>query len=78
MKAMLINRIGDFFILIAVILIAINFKTLDFLTVFSQANIYALKHFINFYGINLSIVDTICFFLLIGAITKSAQLGFHG
>lgn len=74
---MLINRVGDYFILMAIILIVITFKTLDFYTVFSLVHLYSFK-FINFYIINLTIIDLICFFLLIGAITKSAQLGFHG
>lgn len=74
---MLINRIGDYFILIGIVLIAITFKTLDFYTIFSLVHLYSFK-FISFYFINITIVDLICFLLLIGAITKSAQLGLHG
>lgn len=77
LKAMLINRVGDYFILIGIILIAIIFKTLDFYTIFSLVHIYSFK-FINFYFIKITVIDLICFFLLVGAITKSAQLGFHG
>lgn len=77
LKAMLINRIGDYFILIGIVLIAITFKTLDFYTIFSLVHLYSFK-FISFYFINITIVDLICFLLLIGAITKSAQLGLHG
>jgi len=66
---MLINRVGDYFILIGIILIAIIFKTLDFYTIFSLVHIYSFK-FINFYFIKLTVIDLICFFLLIGAITK--------
>ncbi len=75
---MLINRIGDYFILIGIILIAITFKTLDFYTVFSLVHLYSFKVIINFYFINITIIDLICFLLLIGAVTKSAQLGLHG
>jgi NADH:ubiquinone oxidoreductase subunit 5 (subunit L)/multisubunit Na+/H+ antiporter MnhA subunit len=74
---MLINRVGDYFILIGIILIAITFKTLDFYTIFSLVHIYTFK-IINIFFIKITIIDLICFFLLIGAITKSAQLGFHG
>lgn len=75
---MLINRIGDYFILIGIILIVITFKTLDFYTVFSLVHLYSFKVIINFYFINITIIDLICFLLLIGAVTKSAQLGLHG
>lgn len=78
LKAMLINRIGDYFILIGIILIVITFKTLDFYTVFSLVHLYSFKVIINFYFINITIIDLICFLLLIGAVTKSAQLGLHG
>jgi NADH-quinone oxidoreductase subunit L len=75
---MLINRVGDYFILIGIILIVLNFKTLDFYTIFSLAHLYSLKVIFSMYTVKITIVDFICFFLLIGAITKSAQLGFHG
>jgi NADH:ubiquinone oxidoreductase subunit 5 (subunit L)/multisubunit Na+/H+ antiporter MnhA subunit len=74
---MLINRVGDYFILIGIILIFLTFKSLDFYTIFSLVHIYSLK-LISFYNIKLTIIDIICFFLLMGAITKSAQIGFHG
>lgn len=77
-KAMLINRIGDYFILIAIIIILLNFKSLDFYVVFSQAHFFSLKNFLIVFGYNITVIDAICFFLLIGAVTKSAQIGLHG
>jgi NADH-quinone oxidoreductase subunit L len=74
---MLINRIGDFFLLSGIILIFFCFKSLDFFVVFSQFNLYVFKN-VNLFGINFKITDIICFFLFLGAITKSAQIFFHG
>lgn len=77
MKAMLINRVGDFFSLIAIIFILINFSTLDYFAIFAQVPFYSLK-IITFYNMKVSIIDLVAFFISLGALTKSAQLGFHG
>ena len=74
-KAMFVNRIGDFFILVAVSLIFYTFKSIDFLTVFSISNYIYNSSPIIFYKYN--IVDLICIFLLLGAMAKSAQIGLH-
>jgi NADH:ubiquinone oxidoreductase subunit 5 (subunit L)/multisubunit Na+/H+ antiporter MnhA subunit len=63
LKAMLINRVGDYFILVGIILIAIVFKTLDFYTIFSLVHIYSFK-FISFYSIKFTVIDLICFFFI--------------
>jgi len=75
---MLINRVGDFFLLAGIALIIITFKSADFNVVFSTAHIYSLKPFIINKYFSISVLDFICFFLIIGAITKSAQFGMHG
>ena len=77
LKAMLINRIGDFFILISIMILFFSFKSLDFFVIFSQVNLYSLKT-VNFVNLNFKLIDLICFFLFLGAITKSAQIFFHG
>ena len=74
---MLINRIGDFFILISIMLLFFSFKSLDFFVIFSQINLYSVK-LIKLFGLQFKLVDIICFFLFLGAITKSAQIFFHG
>lgn len=74
---MLINRVGDFFLFIAIILLIINFKSLDYLVIFSQVHIYSLKYFYTC-GYKYSVIDIISIFILLGSITKSAQLGLHG
>lgn len=74
---MLINRIGDFFILTAMMLLFFFFKSLDFFVIFSQVNVYSLK-IIKIFNLTFKLMDLICFFLFLGAITKSAQIFFHG
>ena len=74
---MLINRVGDFFILMGIMLLFFSFKSLDFFVIFSQVNLYAIKT-VGLFGLNFKLIDLICFFLFLGAITKSAQIFFHG
>ena len=75
-KAMLVNRVGDFFILLAMFGIYYTFNSLDYATVFSLAPIVA-ESYISFFDINLSSLDIICVLLFLGAMGKSAQLGLH-
>ena len=77
LKAMLVNRIGDFFILVGIILIFFCFKSLDYFVVFSEFNLYTIK-VVNLIFFKIKVTDLICFFLFLGAITKSAQIFFHG
>jgi len=75
-KAMILNRIGDFSLLIGIMLIFVNFKAVDYATV--SALTPFLKHqTVNFLNIEINSINAICFFLFIGAIGKSAQLGLH-
>ena len=67
-KAMIINKIGDVGLLLGIILIWVEIGSLDYNTIFSYVS------FINNEEINL---DLISFFLLIGVIGKSAQVGLH-
>jgi len=73
---MLMNRIADVFFIFGIILILINFKTLNYIIIFSlidyitNINIYILFT-------EIKIIDLILFFLFLGAIGKSAQLGLH-
>ena len=73
---MVMNRIADVFFIFGIILILINFKTLNYIIVFSLIEyIKNLSIFIIF--IDIKIIDLILFFLFIGAIGKSAQIGLH-
>lgn len=76
-KAMLVNRIGDFFILLALFLIYFFFETLDYEIVFSIAPILVDYKFQFFSLFNFFVLDIICICLFLGAMGKSAQLGLH-
>ena len=75
-KAMLINRVGDFALLLAIFNIYFVFHSLDFDVVFSLAPLI-VNYNILIGGFIISILDLICILLFIGAMGKSAQLGLH-
>ena len=65
-KAFVVNRIGDAGFLVAIFLIFINFKTLDYTKVFAQVG-----------QLSPDMATAIALCLLVGAIGKSAQLPLH-
>ena len=75
-KAMLVNRVGDFFILIGLFLLAFFYNSLDYDIIF---NLIPLSYFyqINLLSHNINIIDFISLMLLLGAMGKSAQIGLH-
>jgi proton-translocating NADH-quinone oxidoreductase chain L len=75
-KAMLVNRVGDFFILIALFLIFFTFSSLDYDVVFSTSVLAAGN--LHIFGLlHIPVIDLICLCLFLGAMGKSAQLGLH-
>lgn len=75
-KAMIVNRVGDIGVTLAIFTIFILFGSLDFSTVF--ALVHKLQnHYIIFFNFNIHTLTLISILLLIGAIGKSAQLGLH-
>ena len=75
-KAMLVNRVGDFGLIIGMLAIFYTFKTLDYSTVFALAPNFINTNF-SFFNINFDLLNFICILLFIGAIGKSAQVGLH-
>lgn len=75
-KAMLVNRVGDFGLSLGIMAIFSVFKSVDFLSVFSCAPHFADTLFI-FCNIEYGLLNVICILLFIGAVGKSAQLGLH-
>jgi NADH-quinone oxidoreductase subunit L len=73
---MVINRIADVFFILGIIIIFIIFKTTDYIIIFNLLPFIYDKHII-FFNFNINIINFITFFLFIGAIGKSAQIGFH-
>jgi len=75
-KAMIVNRIGDFGLVLGIFLVYSIFKTIDFLVIFSLIPYYFLQTF-NVFDYSLNLVSIISLLLFIGSIGKSAQLGLH-
>ena len=75
-KAMIMNRIGDFGLVLGILLIFISFKAVDYATVFSLVPVIN-NTTVCFFNIECHTLTIIGFFLFIGAIGKSAQLGLH-
>jgi NADH-ubiquinone oxidoreductase chain 5 len=75
-KAMILNRIGDFGLLIGIMLIFVNYKSIDYATV-SLLTPFFKNTTVNFLNIEVHLLSAIGIFLFIGAIGKSAQLGLH-
>jgi len=75
-KAMILNRIGDFGLVLGILIIFVKFKSVDFATVFSLVPFF-VEHTFVFMNFEVNLIEIIGFFLFIGAIGKSAQLGLH-
>lgn len=75
-KAMIMNRIGDFGLSLGMMAIFYVFKTIDFETLFAIAPTMEGKKFV-FLNYSVDILTTVCILLFIGSIGKSAQLGLH-
>jgi proton-translocating NADH-quinone oxidoreductase chain L len=75
-KAMLVNRVGDFAILLAIFSIYFVFNTLDYDVIFTLVPL-VLNYSVLVGFVKLPLLDLICILLFIGAMGKSAQLGLH-
>nr|YP_008994223.1 NADH dehydrogenase subunit 5 [Rhodymenia pseudopalmata]AGO19275.1 NADH dehydrogenase subunit 5 [Rhodymenia pseudopalmata] len=75
-KALVVNRIGDFGLSLGIFTIFYVFHSVDYLTIFSLTPLM-LNHFITFCNFQVHSITAIGIFLFIGAIGKSAQLGLH-
>lgn len=71
LKAVVMNRIGDTGVLMAMILSVLYFQTLDFTEILVFSNI-EMSH-----NIHILVCHLICIFLFLGVIGKSAQMGLH-
>jgi NADH-ubiquinone oxidoreductase chain 5 len=75
-KAMVLNRIGDFGLILGILIIFVKYKAVDYATVFALTPLFANENFI-FLNVSFNLIDIIGFLLFVGAIGKSAQLGLH-
>jgi NADH-ubiquinone oxidoreductase chain 5 len=75
-KAMIVNRIGDFSLALGIMVIFYVFKAVDYATVFSTVPLVIGKTFY-FLNIEVDVLTSIGLLLFIGAVGKSAQIGLH-
>lgn len=76
MKAFIVNRVADLFLILALI------TTLDVFGTFNYADIFASLDAVKeqtytFFNYDVNVLVLITLFLLLGAMGKSAQFGFH-
>ena len=76
-KAMLLNRIGDFSLLISVFFIFISYKAIDYATIASLTPFVQTNSTINFLNFKIDVLAAIGLFMFVGACGKSAQLILH-
>jgi proton-translocating NADH-quinone oxidoreductase chain L len=74
LKALLVNRVGDFFLLIGIMLVFKLTHSFEFKGIFVM--IPFLKS-LTIPGLDIFYIDAICICLLIAAMSKSAQAGLH-
>jgi proton-translocating NADH-quinone oxidoreductase chain L len=78
-KAMLVNRVGDFGLVLGMILVYQEFRARDYATVFARAPESATHTRQRSFrgGREVGVLTRIGFFFFVGAVGKSAQLGLH-
>jgi proton-translocating NADH-quinone oxidoreductase chain L len=76
LKAIFVNKIGDIFLLFAIILCYSVFGSTSFSIIFTNLP-YILETFIVINNYSLNLLNLIGFCFVIGAIGKSAQIGLH-
>merc|ERR1711971_1529536 len=75
-KAMLINRIGDFSLILGTLILFDYFKTVDYASVAVLVPYFQDKT-INFLNLDFDLLTIIGILFFIGAVGKSAQIGLH-
>ena len=78
-KAVIVNRVGDFGLVLGMLAIFYVFKSFDYNTIFALVPflsnyIYFTLPILNF---QIDILVFICLFLFVGSVGKSAQVGLH-
>lgn len=78
MKAVFVNRIGDFGLYTGILLFLVFYKTQSISVLNSLSFKFNESHeFITFFGVKYDLLTFISFFIFLGIVGKSAQLGLH-
>lgn len=75
-KAVVVNKIGDFSFMLGIVSIFVLFKSVNFGVVFLLVPFLTDVNFCLF-SYQLNSILVICFFLFLGAVGKSAQFSLH-
>jgi len=75
-KAMLMNRVGDFGLALGIMGLFSVFQTLQFQPIFACCSQVANTSFL-FCGMEFDTLSLVCTLLFVGSVGKSAQLGLH-
>lgn len=75
-KAMIVNRISDLILILGILILFTNLKTVEYFSTFSTISVLQNYTFL-FLNYNWSIIDIICILIFIGAMGKSAQIFLH-
>jgi NADH-ubiquinone oxidoreductase chain 5 len=76
LKAMIINRIGDFSLVLSILLIFYTFNAVDYATIFALTPAFFNNTFF-LLNYELNVLNIIGLLIFIGAVGKSAQIGLH-
>ena len=76
-KAFVVNRVGDFGFVLAVLLIFLTFGTLDFSEVFGAVGTSVTDKTYHLFGGDITVITLIALLLFLGATGKSAQLPLY-
>jgi NADH-quinone oxidoreductase subunit L len=75
-KAFIVNRIGDFGLIIGIGFCYFVFQTINFSEIYRIFPSY-IDHQTYLFGLEINSINLICFFIFIGCMGKSAQIGLH-
>jgi NADH-ubiquinone oxidoreductase chain 5 len=75
-KAMIVNRIGDFGLALGIFAIYITFNSVEYSAIFALVPLFE-NDVLTFFSVTFPLLPLIAILLFVGAIGKSAQLGLH-
>jgi NADH-ubiquinone oxidoreductase chain 5 len=75
-KAMIVNRIGDFGLALGILTIFVKYQAVDYLTVFAITPQFSDKIF-TFLNFDIHFLTIVGILLFVGSVGKSAQIGLH-
>lgn len=76
LKAVMVNKIGDVFLFLGLLITFFSLNSLDYGVIFNLTHLIK-NYYVTFFGANIHLLTLISIFLLIGAVGKSAQIGLH-